>query len=90
MKSRLRIYNLNGKGTKCSRDLKHSKRDEVKDITWSNFSKIFQEKYIFEIFFQRKIKELNELNMGSLTIGFLYEYIFLRMINPPLVKCLLD
>ena len=68
MKAWLAIYNLNGKETRWWRDLKHTKRDEVKDIIWSTFSKIFQEKYMSKIFFDKKIKEFHELNMGSLTM----------------------
>ena len=68
MKSLLAIYNLNGKESRWWRDLKHTKREEVKDIRWSTFSKIFQEMYMSERFFDRKIKEFHELNMGSLTM----------------------
>ena len=38
MKSQLAIYNLNGKAARWWRDLKHTKRDEVKDIRWSTFN----------------------------------------------------
>ena len=50
------------------RDLKHTKKYEVKDIWWSNFHKIFQEKYTSERFFDRKVKEFQELRMGSMTM----------------------
>ena len=68
MKSQLPIYNLNGKETMWWRDLKHTKRDEVKDIIWSNFNKIFQEKYMSKIFFDREVKEFHESKMSSLTM----------------------
>ena len=67
MKSRLAIYKLNAKEARRWRDLKHTKRDEVK-IRWSNFRRIFQEKYMFEKFFDRKVKEFHELKMGSMTM----------------------
>ena len=68
MKSWISIYNLNGKAARWWRDLKHTKRDEVKDIRWSTFNKIFQEKYMSERFFDRKVKEFDELKMGPLTM----------------------
>ena len=68
MKCWLSIYNLNGKAARWWRDLKHTKRDEVKDITWSTFNEIFQEKYMSERIFDIKVKELHELKMVSLTM----------------------
>ena len=68
MKSRLTIYNLNGKPARWWRDLKHTKKDEVKEIRWSNFCIIFQEKYISERFFHRKVNEFHELKVGSMTM----------------------
>ena len=56
MKARLAIYNLNGKEAIWWRDLKHTKKDEVKEIRWSNFRRIFQEKYNSQILFDRKVK----------------------------------
>ena len=56
MKSCLAIYNLNAKATRWWRDLKHTKKDEVKEIRWSNFRRIFQNIYIFERLFDRKVK----------------------------------
>ena len=48
--------------------MKHTKKDEVREIGWSKFRKIFQEKYMSEIFFNRKVKEFHELRMGSMTM----------------------
>ena len=48
--------------------MKHTKKDEVREIRWSNFHKIFQENYMSEIFFDRKVKEFHELHMGSMTM----------------------
>ena len=42
MKAHLAIYILNGKEAKWWRDLKHTKKDEVREIHWSKFRKIFQ------------------------------------------------
>ena len=48
--------------------MNHTKKDEVKEIIWINFYRIFQEKYMYEIFIKRKVKEFHELNMGSMTM----------------------
>ena len=68
MKAHLSIYKLNGKATRWWRDLKHTKKDELSEIRWDNFGKIFQDKYMSERFFDRKVKEFHELCMGSMTI----------------------
>ena len=71
MKSHLDIYNLNGKEARWWRDLKHTKKDEVKEIRWSIFHRIFQEKYMSERFFDRKVKLFHNLRMGSMTMDSL-------------------
>jgi len=68
MHARLSIYNLNGKVARWWRDLKHTKKYELREIRWENFRKIFQEKYMSERFFDRKVKEFHELCMGSMTM----------------------
>ena len=68
MQAKLAIYNLNGKAARWWRDLKHTKKDELREISWENFRKIFQEKYMLERFFDRKVKEFHELCMGSMTM----------------------
>ena len=56
MKARLAIYNLNGKTSRWWRDLKHTNKYEAREIRWSNFRKLFQEEYMSERFFDRKVK----------------------------------
>ena len=68
MKARLAIYNLNGKATRWWRDLRQTKKDELWEICWDTFRKFFQEKYMSERFFDRKVKEFHELCMGSMTM----------------------
>ena len=75
IKSHLAIYNVNGKVARWWRDLKNTKKDEVREIRWSNFHKTFQEKYMLERFFDRKVKEFHELRMGSMTMdGFIHRF----------------
>ena len=68
MKARLSIYNLNGKAARWWRDLKHTKKEEVREICWKKFHNIFREKYMSERFFDRKVKEFHDLSMGSMTM----------------------
>ena len=62
------IYNLNGKAVRWWRDLKHTKKYEVREIRWSSFYKVFQEKYMSKRFFDIKVKEFHELRMISMTV----------------------
>ena len=48
--------------------MKHTKKDDLREIHWDKFRKIFQEKYRSKIFFERKVKEFHEIRMGSMTI----------------------
>ena len=48
--------------------MKHTKKYELRVIRWSKFRKIFQEKYMSEIFFNKIVKESHELRMGSMTM----------------------
>ena len=71
--------------------MKHTKKDEVREICWSNFCNIFQEKYMSEIFFDRKVKEFHELRMGSMTMDafikiFLYLLHYVPYIKDEKVK----
>ena len=56
MKASLAIYNLNGKEARWWRDLNHTKKDEEKEVRWSKFRRIFQEKYMSQRFFDMKVK----------------------------------
>ena len=83
MKARLAIYNLNGKATRWWRDFKHTKKEEVREIRWTKFRKIFQEKYIF---LDIKVKYFDELHMGSMTMDAFIN-IFLDLLHyVPYVK----
>ena len=68
MKDGLSIYNLNCKVTRWWRDLKHTKKYEMWEISEDTFRNFFQEKYMSERFFDRKVKEFHELCMGSMTM----------------------
>ena len=68
MKDRLAIYNLNGKAARWWRYLKHTKTDELREMRWDTFWKLFPEKNMSERFFDRKVKYFHELRMGSMTV----------------------
>ena len=68
IKAHLSIYNLNGKATRWWRDLKHTKKYELRELWRSKFRKFFQEKCMSKWFFERKVKEFHELRMGSMTM----------------------
>ena len=80
MKARLAIYNLNGKATRWWRDLKHTKKDEMREIRWDTFQNIFQEKYMSERFFDLKLKQFHELCMEYMTMG-MFINIFLDLLH---------
>ena len=80
MKSHITIYNLNGKTARWWRDLKHTKKDAIKKIRWSNFQRMFQEKYMSERLFDGKVKEFHELRMGSMPIDS-FSNTFLDMLH---------
>ena len=80
MKALLSIYNLNCKAARLWRDLKHTKKDELLEIRWDTFRKLFQEKYMSKSFFNTKVKELHELCMGSMTMD-VFINIFLDLLH---------
>ena len=78
MKARLAIYNLNGKASRWWRDLKHTKKYELREVCWDTFRKLFQEKYMSERFFDIKVKEFHELRMESMTMdAFINIFLYL-------------
>ena len=80
MKARLSIYNLNGKVARWRRDLKHTKKDELREIHWDTFRKLFQDKYMLERLFDRKVKEFHKIHMGSMTMD-VFINIFLDLLH---------
>jgi hypothetical protein len=51
-----------------------------KNVTWKEFNKHFQNKYLTERYYDKKMKELFELNLGSVTINE-YERFFLELLK---------
>ena len=80
MQAMLAMYNLNGKAARWWWYLKHTKKDELQEISWEKFQNIFQEKYMLERFFDHKVKEFHELDMGSMTMDAFIK-IFLDLLH---------
>ena len=86
MKSHLAIYNLNKNAARWPTDLKHTKKDAVKEIRWSNFRRISEEKYMYERFYGGKVKYFHELRMGSMTIDSFINIFFHVLHYVPYIK----
>jgi hypothetical protein len=59
---------LNGKASIWWEDLKNVKGVCEEDLSWKQFEKYFQKKYLLEKYFDEKKKEFYELKLGKLTI----------------------
>ena len=86
MKDPLSIYNLNDKAKIWWRDLKHTKKEDLREMLWDNFWKLFQEKYMLERFFDRKVKEFHELRMGSMTMDTFINKLLDMLHDVPYIK----
>jgi hypothetical protein len=72
LKSRITIFNLNGKASIWWEDLRNVKGIREKGLSWNKFEKYFKKKYLSEWYYDEKMKEFYELKLGQLTID---EYI---------------
>jgi hypothetical protein len=53
---------------------------DEKNVTWREFNRYFLKKYLTKRYFDKKMKELFELNIGSMTIDK-YERRFLELLK---------
>jgi hypothetical protein len=51
-----------------------------KSLTWREFKKYFEKKYLTKRYYDKKMKEFFELNLGSMTI-YEYERMFLELLK---------
>jgi len=59
---------------------------DEKKVTWSEFKRYFQKKYLTKRYYDRKMKDFFKLNLGSMTIDE-YKIIFLELLNyVPFIK----
>ena len=72
MRDRMDIYNLNGKVARWWRDLKHTKKYEVRETRWSKFQKIFQENIYVGNILRQKGERVSQVTYGIHDYGFFY------------------
>jgi hypothetical protein len=53
---------------------------DEKNVTWKEFNRYFQNKYLTKRYYDKKMKELFELHLGSMTI-YEYERRFLELLK---------
>jgi hypothetical protein len=60
--------------------LKQAKHLDEKKVSWRQFKGYFQEKYLFEHYYERKMKDFFELKLGSMTMDE-YEKRFFELLK---------
>jgi hypothetical protein len=69
MKVRMAIYNLKGKANIWWQDLKLAKGLKEKQMEWSDFKKYFKKQCLSKSYYERKMKEFYELQLGQMAMG---------------------
>jgi hypothetical protein len=77
---RIAMYQLKGKASMWWDQLVQVQHIREKDITWKEFKKYFEKKYLTKRYYDRKMKEFFELKLGSMTIDE-YERKFLELLK---------
>jgi hypothetical protein len=85
-KRRIVMYQLKGKASMWWDQLVQVQHIREKDITWKEFRRYFERKYLTKRYYDRKMKEFFELKLGSMTIDE-YERKFLELLKyVPFIK----
>jgi hypothetical protein len=79
-KGRNSIYQMKGKTSIWWDQLVQLQRIKEKSVTWREFKKYFEKKYLTKRYYDKKIKEFFELKLGSMTISE-YERRFLEFLK---------
>jgi hypothetical protein len=74
------IYQLKGKASMWWHQLVKVQRIKEKSVTWREFNKYFENIYLTKRYYDKKMKELFELKLGSMTI-YEYERRFLELMK---------
>jgi hypothetical protein len=77
---RIYIYQLKGKASMWWDQLVQMHQIKEKSVTWREFKKYFEKKYLTKRYYDKKTKEFFELKLGSMTIDE-YERRFLELLN---------
>ena len=64
MKARLAIFNLTGRASIWWEHHRQVKKVNKRKIVWKQFKKYFKQKYLFDRYYDDKIKEFHELRLG--------------------------
>ena len=80
MEARVAIYHLQGKATIWWDQLVKLKDIDEDKTSWRKFKKYFQKEYLSEHYYDKKMEELFELKLGSMTMEA-YEKKFLELLN---------
>ena len=68
LKARVAILNLKGRVSLWWDHLRQVKKINGKNIVWKQFKKYFKQKYLFDRYYDDKIKEFHELKLGQQTM----------------------
>jgi hypothetical protein len=66
---RIAIYQLKGKAPMWWDQLVQVQHIKEKSVTWREFKKYFENKYLIKRYYDKKMKEFFELKLGSMTIN---------------------
>jgi hypothetical protein len=77
---RISIYQLKGKASMWWDQLVQVQHIKEKNVTWKEFKKYFEKKYLTKRYYDKKMKEFFELKLGSMTIDE-YERRFLELLK---------
>jgi hypothetical protein len=85
-KGRIAMYQLKGKASMWWDQLVQVKCIREKDVTWKEFKRYFEMKYLTKRYYDRKMKEFFELKLGNMTIDE-YEQSFMELLKyVPFIK----
>jgi hypothetical protein len=83
---RIAMYQLKGKASMWWDQLVQVQHIREKDIIWKEFKRYFEKKYLTKRYYYRKMKELFEIKLSSMTIDE-YEQRFLELMKyVPFIK----
>jgi hypothetical protein len=77
---RISIYQLKGKASMWWDQFVQVQHIDEKKVTWREFKRYFQKKYLTKRYYDKKMKEFFELKLGSMTIDE-YERRFLELLK---------
>jgi hypothetical protein len=77
---RISIYHLKGKASMWWDQFVQVQHIDEKNVTWREFKRCFQKKYLTKRYYDKKMKEFFELKLGSMTIDE-YERRYLELLK---------